>query len=199
MSRPIKEKIVEKYQEKFRGVADVAVVSTKGVGVIQMTALRGVLRAKGIRAMVVHNRLGKRALETAGLAGIAALLKGPSTLVWGGDGIVDIAKVLAAEAKNVQTMEIRGGVTAGVVLSKADIEALSKMPGRKELLGRVAGLATGPGSRVAGLILSAAARVVAQIRQYEKKAAEAAPEAPPEAPSAGDRTPVPGGDATPAT
>jgi large subunit ribosomal protein L10 len=184
MSRQIKERIIEKYGEKFRGVADVAVVSTQGVNVRQMTAFRGTLRAKGIRAMVVHNRLGKRALEAAGLAGLSALLRGPSTLVWGGDGIVDIAKVLAAEAKSVAKMEVRGGVTAGVVLSKADIEALSKMPGRLELLGRVSGLAMSSGARVAALVLSSAGRVVGQVREYEKKApADAAPEAAPAAPA----------------
>jgi len=178
MSRLIKERIVEKYGEKFRGVADVAVVSTQGVGVQKMTALRGALRAKGIRAMVVHNRLGKRALESAGLAGISTLLRGPSTLIWGGDGIVDIAKALAAEAKNVTKLEVRGGVSAGLLLSKADIETLSKLPGRLELLGRVAGLGMSPGARVAALVLSSAGRVVGQVREYEKKApADAAPAA----------------------
>jgi large subunit ribosomal protein L10 len=191
MSRLIKERIIEKYGEKFRGVADVAVVSTQGVNVQQMTAFRGTLRAKGIRAMVVHNRLGKRALEAAGLAGISALLRGPSTLVWGGDGIVDIAKVLAAEAKSVAKMEVRGGVTAGVVLSKADIEALSRMPGRLELLGRVSGLAMGSGARVAALVLSSAGRVVGQVREYEKKApADAAPAAGPEAAPAAPAAPA---------
>ena len=198
MSRLIKERIIEKYGEKFRGVADVAVVSTQGVNVQQMTAFRGTLRAKGIRAMVVHNRLGKRALEAAGLAGISALLRGPSTLVWGGDGIVDIAKVLAAQAKSVAKMEVRGGVTAGVVLSKADIEALSKMPGRLELLGRVSGLAMSSGARVAALVLSSAGRVVGQVREYEKKApADAAPaETPAEAPPAPE-APAAGGESAP--
>jgi large subunit ribosomal protein L10 len=170
MSRLIKEKIVEKYGEKFRGVDDVAVVSTKGVNVQAMTQFRRALRTKNIRAMVIHNRLGKRALETAGLKGIGALLRGPSTLVWGGDGIVDIAKVLALEGKNLATLEIRGGISAGQVLSKADIEALSRMPGRTELLGRIAGLAMAPAARVAALVLSPAGRVVAQVREVEKKA-----------------------------
>jgi large subunit ribosomal protein L10 len=210
MSRLIKAKIVEKYGEKLRGVSDAAVVSTQGVNVQQMTALRGALRAKGIRAMVVHNRLGKRALESAGLAGLETLLRGPSTVIWGGDGIVDIAKVLAAEAKKVTKMEVRGGVTAGVVLSKADIEVLSKIPGRLELLGRVSSLVMGSGARVAALVLSAAGRVVAQVREYEKKAlADAAPAAPeaapapeapaPEAPPAGGEAPAaPAPEAPPA-
>lgn len=202
MSRFIKEKIVEKYEAKFQGVSDVAVVSTKSVDVLRMTAFRGVLRTKGIRAMTVQNRLGKRALEAAGLTGIGALLKGPSTLIWGGDGIVDIAKALTAEAKNVAKMEIRGGVSGGQLLSKADIETLSKMPSREELIGMAVGKAMGAGSRVASQILAMGGQLVAQVREVEKKAppVEAAPvaEAAPAAEAAPVAEAAPAAEAPPA-
>jgi len=184
----IKEKMVEKYQTRFREVSDAAIVSMQGVDVLRLTALRGTLRAKGIRALTVQNRICKRALESTPLAAAATLLRGPSTLVWGSDGIVSIAKALTAEAKAVAAMKIRGGVSSGQVLSPADIEALSKMPSREELIGRVAGQAMGPASRVSSLAMSPARQIVAQIREVEKKAppAEAAaPEAAaPEAPAA---------------
>jgi len=198
MSRLIKEKIVEKYGDKLRGVDDVAVVSTQGASVRVMTKFRSALGTKNIRVMVVHNRLGKRALESAGLKGISVLLRGPSTVIWGGDGIVDIAKVLAAEAKNVAKMEIRGGVSGGQVLSKTDMEVLSRMPGRLELLGRVAGLAMSPAARVAALAMSPAGRVVAQIREVQEKApAEPAGAAPEAAPPGEEPAPAPGSGAAP--
>jgi large subunit ribosomal protein L10 len=189
MSRFIKEKMVEKYQTRFRDVADVAVVSTQGVDVLQLTRLRGTLRAKGIRAMTVQNRICRRALEATPLASIGSLLRGPSTVIWGADGIVGIAKALTAESKTVAKMVIRGGVTAGQVLSKADIEVLSKMPSREELIGMVAGQALSPASRVASQLTASAAGVVSQIREVEKKApaepvAAAAAEAAPAAPDA---------------
>jgi large subunit ribosomal protein L10 len=191
MSRLIKEKMVEKYQTRFREVADAAVVSTKGLGVLQVTSLRTSLRAKGIRAMTVQNRICRRALEATALAPMATLLKGPSTVVWGSDGIVGLAKALTAELKALAKMEIRGGVTGGQVLSKTDMEALSKMPSREELFGRVAGQAMNPAGRVAAMLTASAAGVVSQIREIEKKAppesapaAEAAPAVAPEAPAA---------------
>jgi large subunit ribosomal protein L10 len=187
MSRMIKEKMVEKYQTRFREVSDAAIVSVQGVDVLHLTALRGTLRAKGIRALTVQNRICRRALESTPLAAAATLLRGPSTLVWGSDGIVSIAKALTAEAKTVTAMKIRGGVSGGQALSPADIDALSKMPSREELIGRVAGQAMSPASRVSALAVSPARKVVAQIREVEKKAppAEAAPEAAaPEAPAA---------------
>ena len=192
MSRLIKEKMVERYQTRFRDVADVAVVSTQGVDVLKVTALRRSLRAKGIRAMVVQNRICRRALAETGLAPLGQLLHGPSTVVWGGSNIVDLAKALTAETKAVAKMEIRGGVTSGQVLSKEDMVALSKMPSREELLGMAIGKALGAAGRVVSQIRSAGGRVVAQVREVEKKAtpAEAAPAAVEAAPAAAEAAPA---------
>ena len=193
MSRLIKEKMVERYQARFRDVADVAVVTTQGVDVQRMTALRGSLRAKGIRAMTVQNRICRRALAETGLAPLAGLLRGPSTLVWGAPTIVDLAKALTAEAKTAPKMQIRGGVSGGQVLTDKDMEALSRMPSREELIGRVVAIVLGAAGRVAGQIRAMGGRLVSQIREVEKKAppeAAQAPEAPaaaapaPEAPKA---------------
>jgi large subunit ribosomal protein L10 len=170
MSRFIKEKMVERYQTRFRGVQDVAVVSTQGVGVLQMTALRSSLRAHGMRAMVVHNRIGKRALADIGMAGLKDLLRGPSTLIWGADNVIDLAKALTAEAKKLPKMKIRGGLSAGQVLSEKDIEALSKMPSREELMGRVVATAMGAAGRVVSQILRAGGALVSQIREHQEKA-----------------------------
>jgi large subunit ribosomal protein L10 len=199
MSRLIKEKMVERYQSRFRDVTDVAVVSTQGVDVLKMTALRSTLRAKGIRAMVVHNRIGRRALAGVGLEGLKDLLHGPSTLVWGGESIVDIAKVLAAQARTLAALKIRGGVSGGQVLTGKDFEALSQLPGRLELIGRAVALAIGAGARVAAQIKAPGGRIVSQVREYEKKAsaaeAAAAEAAPPDEAAA---APVPEAAAAPA-
>ena len=207
MSRLIKEKMVERYQARFRDVADVAVVSTQGVDVLRMTALRGSLRAKGIRAMTVQNRICRRALAETGLAPIGGLLRGPSTLVWGAPTIVDLAKALTAELKTATKMQIRGGVSGGQVLTDKDMETLSRMPSREELMGRVAAIALGAGGRVAGQIRSAGGRLVSQIREVQEKApppaepaaadaAAPAPEAPPASAEATAGEPAaPAGDA----
>ncbi|MBE3096101.1 MAG: 50S ribosomal protein L10 [Planctomycetes bacterium] len=199
MSRLIKEKMVERYQSRFRDVTDVAVVSTQGVDVLKMTALRSTLRAKGIRAMVVHNRIGRRALAEVGLEGLKDLLRGPSTLVWGGESIVDIAKALAAEAKTLVALKIRGGVSDGQILTDKDIEVLSQLPGRLELIGRAVAMAIGTGARVAAQVKAPGGRIVSQVREYEKKAsaaeAAAAEAAPPDAAAA---APAPEAAAAPA-
>jgi len=169
MSRFIKEKMVEQYGEQFRDVSAVAVVSTDGIDVKRMTTFRSVLRERGIRAMRIHNRLGRRALADGGLKGVDALLDGPSTLVWGGSGIVDIAKVLTNESKTLTELAIRGGISDGAVLSAEQMRVLSELPGREELIGRTIGNAIGQAARVAAAAMAIGSQLLAQIREVEQQ------------------------------
>ena len=177
MSRLIKEKMVHEYGERLRDVSAVAVINTQGIDVKRMTAFRGVLRERGIRAMRVHNRLGRRALAAGSLKGIDTLLDGPSTILWGGEGIVDIAKVLRAEAKTLAELEIRGGVSDGEVLSAEQMQALSDLPSREELIGLAVGKVIGQAARVAAAVMAMGGRLAAQIREIGPQTSADEPEA----------------------
>ena len=188
MSRLIKEKMVQEYGERFRGVSELAVIETQGIDVKRLTAFRGVLRERGIRAMQVHNRLGKRALAAGGLAGLESLLHGPSVLVWGGESIVDIAKALAGEAKTLTELQVRGGMSAGEVLSKEQMASLAELPSREELIGGVVAMAIGQGGRVVAAAMAMGGRLAAQIREIHERATP--DEAAPAEPAAADEAPA---------
>ena len=171
----MKEMIVAEYEKRFRDVSEMAVVGTSGIDVGRMTVLRDTLRAKGIQAMVVKNRLCRRALGALGLEGATALLRGPSALVWGGDSIVEIAKTIIQEARTLTELQIRGGYSAGRVLSQADLDALARLPGREELIAQVIGKVLGQAGRVVALATAPARRVAAQVREIEKRSPAEAP------------------------
>ena len=191
MSRYIKEKIVAEYADRFGGVTDVAVVTAEGLSANRMVALRRTLRERGIRAMRVQNRLVRLAIGDGALAGLETLFDGPTTLVWGGEGIVDLAKVLTDEARQIEQLQIRGGVSGGQVLSKDQMEVLSRLPSREELIGQVVARAIGQAGRVIALAMAGGGRLLAQIREIEKKGpAEPTAEAAAEAPAAGEAEPA---------
>jgi len=167
----MKERMVAEYQRRFRDVSDLAVVGTKGIDVGRMAVLRDTLRAKGIRAMVVKNRLCRRALGALGLEGATALLEGPSALVWGGDGIIEIAKTIVQEARTLTELEIRGGFSAGQVLSGADLDALARLPAREELIAQAIGKVLAQAGRVVALATAPAGRLLGQVRELQKRAA----------------------------
>jgi len=170
----MKEMIVAEYEKRFRDVSEMAVVGTSGIDVGRMTVLRDTLRAKGIQAMVVKNRLCRRALGALGLEGATALLRGPSALVWGGDSIVEIAKMIVQEAKTLTELDIRGGYSAGQVLSGADLDALARLPGREELIAQVIGKVLGQAGRVVALATAPAGRLLGQVRELQERAGPAA-------------------------
>ena len=173
----MKEMIVAEYEKRFRDVSEMAVVGTAGIDVVRMTVLRNTLRAKGIQAMVVKNRLCRRALGALGLEGATALLRGPSALVWGGDSIVEIAKTIVQEAKTLTELQIRGGYSAGQVLSGAELDALAKLPGREELIAQVIGKVLGQAGRVVALATAPAGRLLGQVRELRERAEAEAPAA----------------------
>ena len=203
MSRYIKERMVEEYSRRLGEVVDVAAVNTEGIDANQMVTFRATLRERGLDTMRVQNRLCRLAIQESPLSGAEALFDGPTTLVWGAESIVDIAKTLAEQAKEVQALEIRGGFSHGAVLSPAQIEDLSKLPGREELIGQVVARATGQASRLVSLATAPASGLLAQIREVEKQAPEApadtsaAEEAPAEAAPA-DETAEPPAEEAPA-
>ncbi len=176
MSRFIKKQMVKQYRDRFEGVSGLAVIDTQGVDVEQMTALRSTLRDRGVQAMVVQNRLCRLALAEVGLADAAELVAGPSTLVWGEADLVDIAKVLADEADDVPQLEVRGGYLEGRVLSSADMEALSKMPGREQLIAMAVGRVLGQVGRVVSLATAPVTRILGQVREIEGREEGAAAE-----------------------
>jgi large subunit ribosomal protein L10 len=173
----MKEMIVAEYEKRFRDVSEMAVVGTSGIDVGRMTVLRNTLRAKGIQAMMVKNRLCRRALGTLGLEGATALLRGPSALVWGGSGLVEIAKTIVQEAKTLTELQIRGGYSAGQVLSGAELDALAKLPGREELIAQVIGKVLGQAGRVVALATAPAGRLLGQVRELRERAEAEAPAA----------------------
>jgi len=170
MSRYIKERIVEEYTERFRDVADVAVIKTEGIDANRLVSLRATLRGRGIRAMRIQNRLCRRAVQESPLAGADALFDGPTTLVWGGDSLVDVAKALVGEAKGLKELEIRGGFSGGTLLSGEQVEALSALPSREELIGQVVGRAMGQAGRVVSLATAPAGGLLSQLREMAKDA-----------------------------
>jgi large subunit ribosomal protein L10 len=71
-------------------------------------------------------------------------------------------------------LEIKGGSVEGQSLDSAGVDALSKSPGREELLGRVLMLIRSPGGTVAGALLGGGGKVAGQIKSIAEKEGEAA-------------------------
>ena len=78
--------------------------------------------------------------------GLSRYLEGPSVLVWGGDGVAELAKEVSTQVKTLKKPEIKGGAVDGVVIGPDQVEDITKLPSREALIGRVVSLALAPGA-----------------------------------------------------
>ena len=176
MSKPIKNLITSDYQRRYGEVASACVVSVIGLDAISTNKLRGELRKRSLRLQVVKNSLAKRAFGNTALAPLCNAMEGPCALVTGSGTAIEIAKALMDVKKTYPKIELRVGILDGDP-GLIDVETLSKMRGRMELLGEIASILQSPGSRLAGCLASPAGRIAGCLKaMVEKGGEEAKPE-----------------------
>ena len=141
-----KEAYVKEFQDKIEKSAVVVLTNCEGIKVTDMTALRKAVRESGAEMRVVKNTLIVRALNNLGMESMTGYMKGATAITFGYEDPVSPVKALvdfAAKAK-LKKFTFKAGYMEGKVLDTAQLEALSKLPGRKELLGMVASCFQGP-------------------------------------------------------
>lgn len=108
-----------------------------GLSVSDQTALRAKIAAAGGEFMVAKNNLLKIALtEKLGTlpAEVEAVLNGPTAVIFAQTDAVAATKAITEFAKDKNLPEVKIGLMADKVLSVKDIEVLSKLPSREQLL-----------------------------------------------------------------
>jgi len=152
MSKRLKALMVKELENSFAGLDRCIIVGLTGVPATAADKVRADLASRNVRLRIVKNALAAVALREVGLKGVEAFLDGPTAIVTGGGDLVDLAKAAGQLAKAAGTVVVKGGYGEGKVLSPVDIEALSKVPGRQELLAMLAGALAGTMRNFAGAL-----------------------------------------------
>ncbi len=148
MNREEKARVIDRLAEKLRAGSAV-LVDYQGMDVARTTDLRRRSRESGVEFVVAKNTLTKRAADEAGVEGLAEFLAGPTALAFSEDPVAS-AKLMAEFADQVETFALKGGLLDGErVLNEEEVIALSKLPGREQLLAQIVG---GISSPLTGLV-----------------------------------------------
>jgi large subunit ribosomal protein L10 len=169
-----REKIVEEMVFRFKDNANFFITEFSGLKVNDIEGLRKKLGKGGGRFLVVKKSLATLAFKRINQQSVSSLFNGQTSLVMGGDDPALISKTLVEFGKNFPGFQIKGGLFNGEFLTLQQIKALSQLPPRPVLLGKVCSALKSPLYRLVsnfGLVT----KFVLVLKQIEKTKGEMKP------------------------
>lgn len=173
MVRSEKIDFVNQISDKLKQSQSVILADFRGLTVAQITDLRVQLRKSGVELKVIKNRLGKRALVNAGCESLDQFLTGNTAWAFGLKDPVEPAKILARYSKDNEKLVLKGGLLEGKRINSAGVAQLASMPGRKELLSKLAGDFKQPATKLAIVMEAGIVKMARAFQALAKKLEEA--------------------------
>ncbi len=123
--------------------------------------------------LVTKNSLLRLALTQAGLPADTTAFDQPLACIFGFNDQVTTAKAIVKATKELEALEILGGIVDGQLVDEAAIRNLATLPSREELLGKLVGTLAAPMSGFVSVLSGNMRGLVAVLHQYEEKKASA--------------------------
>ena len=164
----LKKPIVDEIANSIKDAQAVVLVNYSGLTVEQDTIMRKELREAGINYKVYKNTMMNRAFEGTACEELRQHLEGTNALAISETDATAPARILAKFAKQYPALELVAGIVEGNYNDQTGIMALSQVPSREELLGKLLGSIQSP--------IANFARVLNQIAEAQGGNAEAAAE-----------------------
>jgi large subunit ribosomal protein L10 len=141
--REDKAKLIDYLTEEFKNSEAIVICDYKGLTVKEIEALRNSAKSTEacLKVKIVKNSLASIALKTAGVDNVE--LKNTNLVVWGDDQIT-VSKVAVKFAETNTNFIIKDAVIENQKSDVATVEALSKLPGKDELIGMLLSVWTAP-------------------------------------------------------
>lgn len=129
-----KTEAIESIKNDLKASSSFIFTEYRGLKVEQITELRKKLRENACSYKVVRNNFARIAFEDANIKDVDSWLTGPTALAMIAEDANLAAKTLFEYAKDAPALVIKGAVVDGEVYDAKQIEAFSKLPGKKDLI-----------------------------------------------------------------
>ena len=156
----MKKPIVDEIAANIADAQSVVIVDYCGLTVEEDTRLRKELRENGIIYKVYKNTMMNFAFKGTDCESLSQHLEGPNAIAISKTDATAPARILAKFAKDAKALEIKAGIVEGTYYDAAGMEAISKIPSREELLGKLLGSIQSP--------IANFARVISQIAEAKE-------------------------------
>lgn len=145
----------------------------QGLKAVEMDNVRLAVEPTDAKYLVTKNTLLRIALKNAGLAIESSAFDQPMAAIFGLNDQVATAKAAVKATKDLESLEILGGIVDGQLVDEAVIRNLATLPSREELLAKVVGTIAAPMSGFVSVLSGNLRGLVSVLHQYEEKKASA--------------------------
>ena len=151
---PAKEEAVKALKDEFAQYDGYIFTDYRGMTVEQITTLRRTLMKKDAAFRVVKNRFARIAFSQLDHT-VEEQLVGPTAVALvKGDEANTVAKDLYAITREGAPLVVKGGIIGGEFFTAEEVETLSKLPGRLELIATLMATMKAPVQKLAATLLA---------------------------------------------
>lgn len=144
MPNVLNKRMVSEIEGFLKEANDFVVIDFTGMKPLATEEVRRRLRGQRIRMKVIKGSLARIAAKNCGVAQGDALFGGASALVYGGESIADVARIVRDLTKEKKLPKVKGGVVEKRAVGPAQVTELANLPTRTELLSQVLGTIIAP-------------------------------------------------------
>jgi len=172
MSKLMKRLMTEELAQQFKDVDRLLVLGYQGISAQDSKELRRELKERGVEIRVIKNSAARLAFEKVGLGSAVPFIEGPSAVVWGGAGVIGLARAAWECARKYEPLNIRGGVAEDVLVTAEEVSGLAWYESDQALLAQVISCFEAPVRTIVGLFDAPTVqmvRLVAAIADKDEK------------------------------
>jgi len=176
MTRDEKKEIIDGLTEKFRENPFFYITNAAGFSVAEVNAFRRTCFEKGVEYKVYKNTIIKKALENldADFSQLDDTLKGFSGIMFSKETSNLPAKVLLDFRKKIGKKETRpvfkgASIDADIFVGEANLEMLSNLKSKQELLGDLIGLLQSPAMNLISALQSGQNNISGVLKALESR------------------------------
>ena len=162
-----KVQVVADLKDKAGKANSIVFAKYTGLSVAQFTDLRQKVKEAGGEVVVARNRLVNVALDAP--QGLIDILQDQLFTLFSYDDAVSAVKALYEFKKDNETVEVKGGYFEEKVISTADVDRLSKIPSRVELMGTLVRNLQGPAHGLRNVLNAGPQKLVLALQAVAKQ------------------------------
>jgi large subunit ribosomal protein L10 len=173
MTRTDKGLLIQELKEKFDNSSYFYITDASSLSVTKTNALRRVCFEKGVEVKTVKNTLAIQAMTgldaSKNFEAIFGGFKGQSTVLFSEDGKLPANIIKEFRGKNAKPMLKAAYIDSDVFFGDDQLELLTKLKSKNELLGDIIFLLQSPAKNVVGALKSSGSKLAGILKTLEQR------------------------------